>query len=282
MAAIHPQGPARLHHLLGVALEWCGLDAGAAQAFRDAIRTGTERDQTWFRLGETLARRGLWLEASEAFGEAARLRPESPECQGNLVLARARARQWDGVVLALRRMAQLRPHDGEVYVLLGGVLRKMKRNHEAIRVLRWAVRLRPSLSTKRFFLGEALLGASGWSEAKSAWLDACRVAPEAESRREMGPGRSALHGHPGAPLCPRDASGEARSAARRRAARVQSDESFASVLAREERAREILHVYRETRAFPVRHGDRPAVVNVAPRAIREGETRRAATGAKRP
>jgi tetratricopeptide (TPR) repeat protein len=268
MAAAHPEGPARLHHLLGVALEWCGLDTGAAQAFRDAIKNAPGHAQTWFRLGETLARRGLWLEASEAFDEAARLQPESLECQGNLVLALARARQWDRVVDALRRLAYLRPYEGEVYVLLGGVLRKMKRNHEAIRVLRWAVRLRPSLSTKRFFLGEAILGAAGWREAQTAWLDARHIAPENEPRLEMGAGRSPLHGHPGAPLAGREVRAETRRVGRRRAAHAPSPEAFAAVLAQEKRSREILHVYRETRSFPVRHGDRPAVVHVASPATR--------------
>src|SRR6185295_1652914 len=89
MATLHPRGPARFHHLLGIALEWCGLDAGAVQAFQDSIKSAPGHSHTWFRLGETLARRGLWLEASEAFGEAARLEPQSPECQGNLVLALA-------------------------------------------------------------------------------------------------------------------------------------------------------------------------------------------------
>ena len=263
-----PRGPARLHHLLGVALEWCGLDAGAAQAFRDAIQSAPDHALTWFRLGEVLARRGLWLEASEAFREAARRQPESPEVQGNLVLALARARQWDAVVEALRRMTHLRPHEGEVYVLLGGVLRKMKRFDEAIRVLRWAVRLRPSLSTKRFFLGEALLGVSGWREARSAWLDARRVTPEAEGHREMGPGRSSLHGHPGASSVAGEPRGDARGLGRRRSPPANDARAFAAVLAREKRAREILHVYRETRAFPIRHGDRPAVVHVNPRAVR--------------
>jgi len=278
MAAAHPQGSARLHHLLGVALEWCGFDAGAAQAFKDAIRSAPDHAHTWFRLGEALARRGLWLEASEAFGEAARHQAESPEYQGNLVLALARAGQWGAVVAALRRMAHLRPHEGEVYVLLGGVLRKMKRFDEAIRVLRWAVRLRPSLSTKRFFLGEALLGVAGWREARKAWLDARLLPPEAEPRREMGAGRSSLHAHPGGPLGPGATLRQAGSAGRRRTATARDEEPFESVLAREERARAILHLYREVRAFPIRHGDRPAVVHVAPRAVRESRRGMASRG----
>jgi cytochrome c-type biogenesis protein CcmH/NrfG len=275
MSGVPARGPALLHHLLGVALEWCGLDAGASQAFRDAVREAPTHAETWFRLGEALARRGLWHEASDAFREAARLGPESPEHHGNLVLALARARLWDEVVGALARMACLRPRDGEVHVLLAGVLRKMKRNHEAIRVLRLAVRLGPAPATKRFFLGEALLGPAGWSEARAAWLEARRVPAATPSRSDHAPGRSPLHRHPGPTLGP-----AAPPAAKKRSP-IHTDESFSAVLARERRAREILHVYRETVAFPIRHGDRPAVVHVAPIAVNEARRRRS-TGSKRP
>jgi len=273
MPAATPPGSARLHHLLGVALEWCGLGAGAAQAFQDAIRRAPDHAHTWFRLGDTLARSGFWREASEAFREAARRVPESPEYQGNLVLALARAEAWKEAVPALRRLAHLRPHEGEAYVLLGGVLKKLRRHDEAIRAFRWAVRLRPSLSTKRFFLGEALLGEHGWKEAVEAWRQARFLPVEAEPRREIRAGRSSLHAHPGAPRQP----GERRTASRRAS---ESSESFEDVLRREERARTILHVYREARPFPIRHGDRPAKVHVSPLPA-TGPARRA-QGEKRP
>lgn len=273
MPAAAPPGSARLHHLLGVALEWCGLGAGAAQAFQDAIRRAPHHAQTWFRLGDTLARSGCWKEASEAFREAVRRAPESPEYQGNLVLALARAEAWRETVPALRRLAHLRPHEGEAYVLLGAVLKRLRRHDEAIRAYRWAVRLRPSLSTKRFFLGEALLGEHGWKEAVEAWRQARFLPVEAEPRREIHAGRSSLHSHPGAPMQP----GERHSQSRRTS---DGAESFEDLLRREERARTILHVYREVRPFPIRQGDRPAKVHVSPGPAAPKRRRR--TAEKRP
>ena len=267
MAAPTPPGSARLHHLLGVTLERCGFSAGAAQAFRDAIRTAPDHAHTWFRLGDALARHESWHEASEAFREATRRVPENPEYQGNLVLALARAKEWEAVVSELRRLAQLRPHEGEGYVLLGAVLKKMRRHDEAIRAFRWAVRLRPSMSTKRFFLGEALLGERAWKEALAAWHDARLVPMEAEPRHEVREGRSGLHKHPGGALEP-----DGRNAPRRPGAR-RNGEPFEAVLAREERAKAILHVYREARPFPIRHGDRPATVLARPRIAHEEHRR---------
>jgi tetratricopeptide (TPR) repeat protein len=269
--AVPPPGTARLHSLLGAALEWCGLRDGAAQAFRDAIKDAPDHAHTWFRLGDALARGGRWVEAREAFTEAARRSPESPEYHGNLALACARASDGDGAVRALRRLAELRPHDAEAYVLLGGMLKKLRRHDEAIRAFRWAVRLRPSPSTQRFVLGEALLGERGWREAMTAWDDARRLPPEAEALREPDLGRSALHRHPGRPLTPtsripvsaaRSASAGRNKAERRPPRRAVRD--FESELRREERERAILHVFREARPFPIRHGDRPATVLVAP------------------
>jgi len=278
--AAPPPGTARLHHLLGVALEWCGLREGAAQAFRDAIKGAPDHAHTWFRLGDALARGGRWKEASEAFAEASRRVPESPEYQGNLALSLARASDWDGAVRALRRLAQLRPHEGEGYVLLGSVLKKMKRQDEAIRAFRWAVRLRPSPSSQRFVLGEAFLGEAGWREALDAWRDARGLGSDPDPRNDNAAGRSALHRHPGGPLAPAAARGgrslgrERKAASAPRSPRgrgpLVAARDCGADLRREERDRSILHVFREARPFPIREGDRPATVHVSPAHAREG------------
>jgi tetratricopeptide (TPR) repeat protein len=273
---------ARLHHLLGLAMEWCGWPQGAEQAFRDALRLSPGFRSAHYRLGEALARQGRWLEASRAFADAVRLQPGSAELQGNLVLALGRAGRWDAVAIGLKRLTVLRPREGEVFLLLGAVLKRLRRHDEAIRAFRWAVRLEPARSTKRFFLGEELLGSRGWQQVLASWGQALKLpaglptGPQAQKPWEEA---SPLHRHPGPPLEPEGPvpPGPSTSTFARLADRIEgwSDrieplrEPFSEVLDREERERSILRVYREARPFPVNEGGRPATVYRSASAARE-------------
>jgi tetratricopeptide (TPR) repeat protein len=268
---------ARFHHLLGLAMEWCGWPGGAEQAFRDALRANPGFSSAYYRLGEALARQGRWLEASGAFADAARLKPASAELQGNLVLALARAGRWDKVAEALERFTVLRPREGELFVLLGAVYKRLRRHEEAIRAFRWAVRLHPAPSGKRFFLGEELLGHRGWQAVLTSWRQALTLGPPSESAPARE-GRSPLHRHPGPPLDEgRALSGEPDNALDRFAARLDAwsdrmrppTEDFSEVLEREEQERSILHVYREARPFPVDDRGRPVRVYRSAAAARE-------------
>jgi tetratricopeptide (TPR) repeat protein len=276
-----PPVVARFHHLLGLAMEWCGWPHGAEQAFRDALRLSPRYPRTHYRLGEALARQGLWLEASHAFAEAVRLQPGSAELQGNLVLALGRAGRWDAVAVALQRLTTLRPREGELFVLLGAVLKRMRRHDEAIRAFRWAVRLKPALSTKRFFLGEELLGARGWQQVLASWSQALGLPSEAEASRSWEEA-SPLHRHPGPPLEPAAGSRpEGAGAFARLATRLEAwshrmepiPEPFADVLDREERERGILRVYREARPFPVDGPGGPVTVYRSAAASRDRKRR---------
>lgn len=273
---------ARFHHLLGLAMEWCGWQAGAEHAFRDALRVNPSFPSAHYRLGETLGRQGRWREASHEFQEAVRFDPSSAELQGNLVLALARAGRWAAVADALRRLADLRPREGEIFMLLGAVLKRLQRHHEAIRAFRWAVRLEPAPDGKRFFLGEELLGPRGWHAVLSSWGQAkglgapLAAAPPVE-------GHSPLHRHPGPPL--ETAGGPRRTAPRtalgRLATRLDAwsdrlrppEVPFSDVLAREEEERSILRVYREARPFPVDDAGRPVRVYRSAAAARERRRR---------
>jgi len=257
-----PRGFARWHHLLGRVMDWCGWPAGAVSAYRDALRIDPGFADAHFRMGEALGRRSQWREASEAFAEAARLRPKSLEAQGNLVLALGRAGLWDALVQELRRLAQLRPHEAELFLLLGAVMRRLGRHDDAIRAFRWAIRLRPALPTKRFVLGEALLGANGWLEVQRSWEEARALEPHGEDDERRPPGHSALHAHPGQPFeeaAWRARARRVRGPLGRLLARVRGlherleppAEPLHVALEREERARSILHGYREPREFPV-------------------------------
>jgi cytochrome c-type biogenesis protein CcmH/NrfG len=259
---------ARFHHMLGLAMEWCGWPHGAEQAFRDALRLSPGFPSAHYRLGEALARQGRWYEASEAFANAVRFRPGSAELQGNLVLALGRAGRWDAVAVQLFRLTTLRPREGELFVLLGAVLKRLRRHDEAIRAFRWAVRLKPAQSSKRFFLGEELLGFRGWQQVLASWGQALRLSAPSEERNPWV-AESPLHRHPGPPLEP---AGPARRAAGGALARLATRldawserlepprESFSNVLDREERERAILRVYREARPFPVEAAGRPVTV----------------------
>jgi tetratricopeptide (TPR) repeat protein len=263
-----PPVVARFHHMLGLAMEWCGWPHGAEQAFRDALRLSPGFPSAHYRLGEALARQGRWLEASHAFAEAVRLQPGSAELQGNLVLALGRAGRWDAVAAQLERLTSLRPREGELFVLLGAVLKRLRRHDEAIRAFRWAVRLTPAQSSKRFFLGEELLGFRGWQQVLAQWGQALRLSAPPEERKpweEVSP----LHRHPGPPLEPAGPSRPARGGALARLAtrfdawseRLEPPaEPFSEVLDREERERAILRIYRETRPFPVESAGRPVTV----------------------
>jgi tetratricopeptide (TPR) repeat protein len=277
---------ARLHHLLGLAMEWCGWPQGAEQAFRDALRLSPGFPSAHYRLGEALGRQRRWLEASRAFAEAVRLQPGSVELQGNLVLALGRAGRWDRVAVELERLTTLRPREGELFLLLGAVLKRMRRHDEAIRAFRWAVRLTPALSSKRFFLGEELLGLRGWQQVLASWGQALRLsaAPGGTKPWEAG---SRLHRHPGPPLEPPGPSHPpvAAGALSRLASTLDAwtdrleppREPFSDVLDREERERAILRVYREARPFPVDDGERPVTVYRSASASRDRKRRGSAS-----
>ena len=185
------------------------------------------------------------------------------EAQGNLVLALHHADRDDELAEALYRLTELRPREGELFMLLGSVLKRIGRPEEAIRAFRWAVRLTPAASSRRFFLGEAVLGAKGWQEALVFWRDALRLDPRGRVEEDPQPGRSALHEHPGDRLdaglsAPVRRGRLARFAARWERVREEWSrpfEPFSDTLAREDRARTILHAYRED-GRPAR-ADRP-------------------------
>jgi tetratricopeptide (TPR) repeat protein len=105
------------------------------------------------------------------------------------------------VVDALRRLAELRPGEGEMQVLIGTVLRRCGRQAEALRAFRLAVRLGSLPATRRFVLGETLLGAEGWQAAIAAWNEARQIEAARSGLSPQSSGRwSVLNYHPGPPM----------------------------------------------------------------------------------
>jgi tetratricopeptide (TPR) repeat protein len=191
---------ARVHVGLARTLDWVWA-RGAAWAYSDAIAHAPRRAELHYLRGQALTRARRYAQATRSFAEAARLKPPSVEYQGALVVALDRAGDHEGVVEALRRFAELRPGEGEVQVLIGAVLRRGGRHAEALRAFRLAVRLGSLPPTRRFVLGEALLGAAGWQAALAGWNEARQIEASSGSVILRNAGRrSALNFHPGQPM----------------------------------------------------------------------------------
>ena len=192
--------PAKVHAAVARALDWV-WPRGAAWAYADAIAHAPRDPELHFLRGQALGRARRFPDAARALAAAARLRPSSVEYQGALVVALDRAKRDRELVEALRRFAELRPGEGEVQVLIGAVLRRSGRQAEALRAFRLAVRLGSLPATRRFVLGETLLGAEGWQAAIAAWNEARQIEAASGSVILRNAGRrSALNFHPGQPM----------------------------------------------------------------------------------
>ncbi len=192
--------PARVHAALARTLDWV-WPRGAAWAYADAIAHAPRDPELHFLRGNALGRARRWVEAARSLAAAAHLRPSSVEYQGALVIALDRAGRERELVAALRRFAELRPGEGEVHVLLGAVLRRYGRKVEALRAFRLAVRLGSLPASRRFVMGETLLGTHGWQEALAAWHEARQIESASGSLILRHAGRrSALNFHPGQPM----------------------------------------------------------------------------------
>jgi tetratricopeptide (TPR) repeat protein len=190
---------AKVHATLGRGLDWI-WPMGAAWAYGDALRHAPRSAELHFLRGRALERANRWHDAALAFASATEIGPTSLEDQGALVVALHHARRETALVDALRRLAQLRPGQGEIHVLVGALLRRSGRNAEALRAFRLGVRLAPGPTSRRFVLGEILLGREGWEETVEAWQEAQQL--EVGHAPASRPGHSALNSHPGRTLDP--------------------------------------------------------------------------------
>jgi len=265
--------PAKVHAAAGRALDWV-WPRGAAWAYADAIAHAPRDPELHFLRGHALSRARRWPDAARSLAVAARLRPSSVEYQGAFVVALDRAGRDRDLVDALRRFAELRPGEGEVQVLIGAVLRRCGRQAEALRAFRLAVRLGSLPVTRRFVLGETLLGIEGWEAARAAWNEARQIEGASGSLILRNAGRrSALNFHPGQPmgrLPKREAPPPTRGPLtwlRERRAGLQA--AVRSLLRREWRGR-------DDRVHAIRKAWRKAHPGVAPRKPVPAPTRSAA------
>jgi tetratricopeptide (TPR) repeat protein len=199
MARARLPSSAKVHATLGRGLDWI-WPMGAAWAYGDALRHAPRSAELYFLRGRALERANRWRDAARAFESATGIEPTSLEYQGALVVALHHARREKALLAALRRLAQLRPGQGEIHVLIGALLRRYGKNAEALRAFRLGVRLAPGTTSRRFVLGEILLGREGWEDTVEAWQEAQQL--EGGHAPASRPGHSALNSHPGRPLDP--------------------------------------------------------------------------------
>ncbi len=251
---------ARAHVALARVLDWL-WPSGAAAAYADALAFAPRSAELQFLRGQALGRAGRWPEAVRCLALAAHLQPTSLDYQGALVLALGQAGPDDALLAALKRLAQLRPGEGEIHVLIGSLQRRCGRTAEALRSFRLAVRLAATPSTRRFLLGEALLGREGWEDALSAcgWARAL-----GEQRAAAEEGRSALNYHPGrevvsAPRLPAAGRRWTNPLRRLRAAPLLVQRALqaaavrgASIRDRAQRLRALRRAWRQARRAPAR------------------------------
>ena len=159
--------PARIPAAIGRLLDWAA-PRWAAWCWGRAVAAGPRSPELHFARAQALARSTRWREAARSYAMAAHLSPANVEYQGSLVLALERTAATEAALEALRRFADLRPGDGEVHVLIGTLQRRCGRSAEALRSFRLAVALGHPPRTRRFLLGEMLLGAKQWEESLAA------------------------------------------------------------------------------------------------------------------
>jgi tetratricopeptide (TPR) repeat protein len=192
------------HRRFGDVLHLLGWTSGAAHAYGTAVARRPGSAEAHLRLGDALGSVGRWEEAARAYGSAARLAPGDVESRAGLVLALARSRRPGECLAALDQLLRLRPLEVDLRLLRAALLSRLRRGPESVRALRRAAELPPPPRTRRFLLGEAVLGRGEWDRL----LDRHRAAHLVSRGAEEVPareGRSRLNQPPvveGAPAPP--------------------------------------------------------------------------------
>jgi tetratricopeptide (TPR) repeat protein len=173
------------HRRFGDVLHLLGWNSGAAHAYGTAARRQPGSAEAQMRLGDALGRSGRWEEAAGAYAAATRLAPSDVEPCGGLVLALARARRPAECLAALDHLIRLRPCEVDLHLLRAALLSRLRRGPASVRALRRAAELPPSPRSRRFLLGEAILGRGEWDRL----LDRHRAAHLVTRQAEDGPAR---------------------------------------------------------------------------------------------
>ena len=192
--------PAKVHATVARALDWV-WPRGAAWAYADAIAHAPGDPELRFLRGNALGRARRWADAARSLADAATLRPRASSTRGRSwwrsTARGATGSSWTPSAASRscdRARARCRCSWAPSCAAAG-------RKAEALRAFRLAVRLETSPRTRRFVLGETLLGSEGWREALASWNEARQIEAASGSVILRNAGRrSALNFHPGQPM----------------------------------------------------------------------------------
>lgn len=158
-------GDARVHHLLGQALEEQGLLDRAAASFRRATALRPEFAEAHNDLGEVLLRLGQTEPAIASCRRALALRPHFAAALGNLANAERARGALAAAIAGYRRVIALEPGLAEAHRNLGSALLEAGEREAAIVSLRKALELRPDFAGAVTQLARALTAAGRAAEA---------------------------------------------------------------------------------------------------------------------
>jgi tetratricopeptide (TPR) repeat protein len=156
---------ARVHHLLGQALEEHGLLERAAESFSRATALRPEFAEAHNDLGEVLLRLGRTDAAIASCRRAIALRPHFAAALGNLANAERARGAVAAAIAGYRRVIALEPGLAQAHGNLGSALLEAGEREAAIVSLRRAIELRPQLAGAVTQLARALTAAGRGAEA---------------------------------------------------------------------------------------------------------------------
>ena len=176
-----------LHHNYAEFLTQAGELAQATSEMDKVCKLVPHHYSAYFHKGRLQARQKHYEEACESLETALRLRPEFTDIY--LELARISVSRGDaGAGLGYCDLAQQRHFDdGRVHVLKATILESLKRRTDAVRSLREAVRIQPTLWEAHNMLGGELALEGKFAEAQKEFDEVVRLRPGyAEGHLNLG------------------------------------------------------------------------------------------------
>lgn len=186
---------ARPHANLGWALAAQGRHVEAVREYETALALGDRSlppDETYANLGASFAAGGDWARAAAAFRAGLLRNPRNPDLLNDVaIVALEEGRLHEARSLVARALAA-KPSHADARNTLGEVeLREGHPDRAAGQFLE-AIRLGPSVPSRRYNLAAALEAAGRTAEACAAWADYERAETDAVERAEGARRRSAL------------------------------------------------------------------------------------------
>jgi tetratricopeptide (TPR) repeat protein len=157
-AALAPSEP-RVQLFYGVALRECARLVEAGEAGQRAVRLAPRNAEAWYELGRTFYRPTMQPgEGRRCFAEAVKLAPERAAYRQEYGRSLADNGEYAEALPHLREAVRLAPNDAAARYLLARTLHRgsPEAHEEAVRELRHAIKLEPTLFQPRYELGVML------------------------------------------------------------------------------------------------------------------------------